>query len=59
MQTYSSNNINDGDFLFRMILVFLLSLFSNQGPQLVKVDSWHVVLVLSQVEVSHTNLMIK
>ncbi len=54
--TYSSHNINDGDFLFRVVLVLLLGLFSYQGPQLVKVDGWHVVLVLTQVEVSHTNL---
>lgn len=39
-----------------MVLVLFSGLFRNQGPQLVKVDSWHVVLVLAKVEISHTDL---
>ena len=54
--TYGSDDINDGDFLLRVVLVFLPSLFRHQGPQFVQVDCWLEMLVLPQVEVSHTNL---
>lgn len=54
--TYSSHTINDGHFLFGVVLVLFLCLLRHKSPQLVKVDGWHVVLVFSQVEVSHTNL---
>ena len=53
---YSFNNINDRGFLLWVILVFLLGLLSNQRPQSVKVDSRHVMRVLSNVEMSHSNL---
>lgn len=55
-KTYSSNNIDDWDFLLRVVLVFLLCLLRDQSPQLVQIDGWVVVLVLPDVEVSHTNL---
>lgn len=55
-KTYSSNNINDGDFLLWVVLVLQSSLFSDQSPQLVQVYCWHVVLVLADMEVPHTNL---
>lgn len=55
--TYSTNNINNGNFLLRMVLVLLSGLFRDQSPQLVKVDSRHVVLILAEMEVSHTKLI--
>lgn len=54
--TYSSHNINDGNFLFGMVLVLFSGLFSNQSPQFVQIDGWHVVLVFPDMEVPHTNL---
>ena len=54
--TYSSNDINDGNFVLWVVLVLFLSLFADQGPQSVEIDSRHVVLVLTDVEMSHTDL---
>ena len=54
--TYSSNDINDGNFFLWVVLVLFLSLFADQGPQSVEIDSRHVVLVLADVEMSHTDL---
>jgi len=55
-ETYSSNNIDDWDFLLGVVLVFLLCLLRDQGPQLVQIDGRVMVLVLPDVEVSHTKL---
>lgn len=54
--TYSSDNVDDRDLILGMILVLGAGLLRHQGPQLVKVHCWHVVLVLAQVEVPHTEL---
>merc|ERR1712179_726649 len=53
----SSDNINNrGFFFFGVILILQFGLFSDQSPQPVKINSGHVVCVLSDVKMSHSNL---
>lgn len=54
LEDTSLDAVNDGDLLGG--LVGLSSLLSDEGPDLLNVDSGGVVLVLSEMEVSHTNL---
>lgn len=53
MYTYSAERVNNRDLI--SVLVFILDLVADQGPDLVKVDGGTVVGVLRQVVVTHTN----
>jgi len=56
-EAYRSVGVNDGDLAASLDLSVLFpGLLGDEGPELVNVDDGAVVLVLVDVEVSHTDL---
>ena len=55
VRTYSSHTVDDG-CLVCVFLVVHAGLFGDQRPQLVQVEGRTVVLLLGQMEVTHTDL---
>ena len=53
--THRSCDINDGNLPVLPLLVVISSLLGHQGPQLVQVHRGTVVLLTSQVKVSHAD----
>ena len=51
----SSDNIDDRSFV-RLLRILEPRLFRDEGPQLVEIDRGAEVLLLSQMEVTHTDL---
>lgn len=52
--TYSSDNIDNWSFVC-LLGILKPCLFRDEGPQLVQIDSGAEVLLLSQMEVAHTD----